>query len=185
VSLQVDVVHAGFYSWGFKLTDAAAREIDFGSGSGFFNTGLNTLTVTFEGAKIGAFGVNGPYELRDLLLQGAGASLVVVDAGRTEPYLVSLFEGGVVVDTTPPVISSLLASQNSLWPPNHQMVPIAITATAIDAIDPNPLCAITAVASSAPPSGNGSGNTSSDWSITGGLTVELRAEGAGSGPGRI
>lgn len=185
VTLQADVVRAGFYQWGFKLTDGAGREIDFGSGFGFFNTGLNDLAVTFDGSKIGAFGANGPYQLRDLLVQGAGASLVVVDAGRTQPYLVSQFEGGVVLDTTPPVISSVAASPNVLWPPNHQMVPVSITATAVDAIDPNPVCAIASVASSEAPDLNGSGNTSTDWSQTGGLTLELRAERAGNGPGRV
>ena len=101
VSLETDVLRAGFYSWGFKLTDQLAREIDFGSGFGFFTPGLNQLAVTFEGAKIGASRANGPYQLRDLLVQGPGVSLVVSDIGRTQPYRNGQFEGGV--SNEPPV----------------------------------------------------------------------------------
>jgi hypothetical protein len=41
------------------------------------------------------------------------------------------------------------------------------------------------VTSSEPANGTGDGNTSSDWEITGPLTVDLRAERAGTGSGRI
>jgi len=93
VSVQVNVLTSGFYSWGYKLSDANANEIDFASGNTFFNAGLNNLSVTFDGAKIGAHVVNGPYQLRDLLLQGGGASLVVTDVGRTQAYQFTQFEG--------------------------------------------------------------------------------------------
>lgn len=96
VSVQVDVLTSGFYSWGFKLSDAAAREIDFASGAAFFTTGLNNMNVTFNGAKIGAFGVDGPYQLRDLLLQGTNTSLVVTDIGRTQAYRFTQFEGSLL-----------------------------------------------------------------------------------------
>lgn len=94
VSVQVNVLTSGFYSWGFKLTDQGAHEIDFASGSAFFSAGLNNLNVTFSGLKIGAFGANGPYQLRDLLLQGGqGTSLVAIEIGSTQPYQFTQFEG--------------------------------------------------------------------------------------------
>ena len=272
VSVQVEIVRAGFYSWGYKLADQLGREIDFASGFGFFNVGLNQLAVTFEGAQIGAFGVNGPYQLRDLLVQGPGASLVVTDIGRTQAYRVSQFEGAIsnqppvadagpdrtieatglttpvmldgsassdpdgdpltyewrdsadhlvattatanvslppgvqtftltvddgrggtasakvtmtVRDTTAPTISSSVASPSILWPPNHKMVPVSLTATAVDAVDPSPACAITSVASNEPVDGLGDGDTGPDWDVTGSLALNLRAERAGNGTGRI
>ena len=38
----------------------------------------------------------------------------------------------MVVDCTLPVISSAAASPNSLWPPNHKMIPVVVTVTATD-----------------------------------------------------
>jgi hypothetical protein len=272
VSLEVDVVRDGFYSWGFKLTDQLAQEIDFGSGSAFLDHGLNELLVTFEGTKIGAFGVNGPYQLRDLLVQGSGASLVVTDIGLTEAYRVSEFEGALnneppiadagpdrtieavgpstsvlldgsvssdpdddslayewrdsagrlvattatanvslplgahtftltvddgrggtatddvtitVTDTTAPAISSLVASPNILWTPNHRMVPVSLTAAPLDAVDPDPVCAIMSVVSNEPANGQGDGDTAPDWITKGSLELDLRAERAGGGMGRV
>ena len=37
-----------------------------------------------------------------------------------------------VEDTTPPKIGTVTASPNTLWPPNHKMVPVAVTVDATD-----------------------------------------------------
>jgi Calx-beta domain len=110
VSVQVNVLTSGFYSWGYKLSDATANEIDFASGNTFFNVGLNNLSVTFNGAKIGAHAVNGPYQLRDLLLQGAGTSLVVTDVGRTQAYQFTQFENAPFVQLS---VSSFSVNENA------------------------------------------------------------------------
>jgi hypothetical protein len=89
-----------------------------------------------------------------------------------------------VKDTTPPVISALSASPNVLWPPNHKFVPVQVSVSATDTCDPNPTCVVASVASSEPVTGGGTGNTSPDFLITGPLSVKLRAERAGPGPGR-
>jgi hypothetical protein len=90
-----------------------------------------------------------------------------------------------VADTTPPEITSAVADRSSLWPPNHRMVPVTIAVTATDACSPTVTCAITEVTSDEPVDGGGDGNTSPDWEITGDLTVDLRAERAGGGDGRV
>lgn len=46
-------------------------------------------------------------------------------------------------------------------------------------------CTVTSVGSSEPVNGLGDGDTAPDWAITGPLTVNLRAERAGNGPGRV
>jgi hypothetical protein len=84
----------------------------------------------------------------------------------------------------PPVITSTSPSESSLWPPNHQMVPITITIAATDNLSPAPVCSIASVSSNEPQNGLGDGDTPNDWLITGAKTVQLRAERAGNGNGR-
>jgi hypothetical protein len=88
-------------------------------------------------------------------------------------------------DTTPPVIHSVSSAPNVLWPPDHKMVNVAVTATATENCDSTPVCTITGVSSTEPVSGLGDGDTAPDWTITGNLNVDLRAECSGIGHGRI
>lgn len=90
-----------------------------------------------------------------------------------------------VVDTTAPVIQSLTPSSSALWPPNHGMVPVRVAAAVSDAVDMAPATRIVAVTSNEPVDGTGDGDTAPDWIITGDLTVDLRAERAGTGAGRV
>lgn len=85
----------------------------------------------------------------------------------------------LVRDTTPPHIVSITASPNSLWPPNHKMVAVTISVIASDLVDPHPISHIVSIASNQPINGNGDGNTSIDWEITGPLTANVRSERAG------
>lgn len=87
-----------------------------------------------------------------------------------------------VVDTIPPVITSVAATPNALWPPNHKMVKIAVSATVEDVCGPT-TWKITSITSSEAVDAIGSGNTSPDWTITGAHTANLRAERSGvTGP---
>jgi microsomal dipeptidase-like Zn-dependent dipeptidase len=91
-----------------------------------------------------------------------------------------------VTDTTKPVITSLSASPASLWPPNHKMKAITVSATATDVCSSSPsVCQITGISSNEPENGLGDGDTAPDWQITGPLTANLRAERSGTGTGRI
>jgi hypothetical protein len=98
-----------------------------------------------------------------------------------------------VVDTTPPVIRSIAASPATLWAPNHALVPVSVTAQATDVCDAAPRCEIVAVTSNELVLGPGSGSTSPDWIVTDAgpkaspamLGLELRAERAGGGSGRV
>ena len=73
-----------------------------------------------------------------------------------------------VRDTTAPVIRSLTADPSVLSPPNNRMVPVTITADVADAVDASPETRIVSVTSTQDIAG--------DFTITGPLTVELRAE---------
>jgi hypothetical protein len=65
------------------------------------------------------------------------------------------------------------------------MEPVTVTVDATDLCDPNFSCEIISVTSDEPINGVGDGNTSPDWIITGPLTVDIRAERAGPGDGRV
>lgn len=75
-----------------------------------------------------------------------------------------------VFDCSRPVFSSLTANPNVLHPAKGQMVPVTLTAVVRDNCDPRPICRIVAVVSSEKDSG------SSDWRITGDMSLKLRAE---------
>src|SRR5262245_11499361 len=77
-------------------------------------------------------------------------------------------------DTQPPAFKTLTPSATSLWPPNHQMVPVSVQAEIVDLIDAAPSARIVSVSSNEPIDGVDDGNTSPDWEITGPLSVNLR-----------
>ena len=84
-----------------------------------------------------------------------------------------------VQDTTAPQIVSITATPNSLWPPDHRMVNVAVAVVAVDAVDPSPVSTILSVSSNQPDNGTGDGDTAGDWTITGPLSLQLRAERSG------
>jgi hypothetical protein len=95
------------------------------------------------------------------------------------------------LDDTPPALDPV-PSTATLWPANHKMVTVVIAANATDGSG-SPLALTAEVTSNeaedAP--GEGDGDTASDWttpvvsSSSGTVTVDLRAERAGNGTGRV
>jgi len=83
----------------------------------------------------------------------------------------------------PPVCGGAQASPNGLWPPNHQLVQVGIVGVTDPEGDPVTLT-VTKVTQDEPVNGLGDGDTSPDAVIQG-AKVQLRAERAGSGNGRV
>jgi Tol biopolymer transport system component len=78
----------------------------------------------------------------------------------------------------PPVISSITATPDVLWPPDNRLVQVSVEVVVSDDSDPAPVCDISNVASNESVAGIG-------WQMTGALTVELPAQRRGKGAGRI
>ena len=107
-----------------------------------------------------------------------GATPVLFSTADQSSNVGSCSAAVTVVDTTAPTISTVTATPDQLWAPNHKMVPVTLTVSVED-ICSSTTCQIVSVASNQPINGIGDGNTTPDWTITGPLTLELRAERAG------
>jgi len=102
------------------------------------------------------------------------------DAGNTSTGSFTV----TVRDTTAPTITSLGNNAPTLWPPNHKMVAVAVSAASSDLVGVTSLKIVSAT-SNEPDNGLGDGDTANDIQITGALTLHLRAERSGGGNGRI
>ena len=105
--------------------------------------------------------------------------------------LVADFRDGVegalfrVCPESKPVCINVTANPSILWPPNHEMVPISITNSLSDDCNPDTACRVIEVWSNESVNGLGDGDMAPDWEITDNLTINLRAERAGNGTGRV
>jgi probable HAF family extracellular repeat protein len=84
-----------------------------------------------------------------------------------------------IVDTEPPLITSASVSTSMLQPPDGRMIPLTVSVSATDNMDPAPVCAIALVVSNEAPSGS-----DADIQYTGAFTLSLRASRQGAGDGR-
>ncbi len=186
VNLVTEVDNAGFYSWSARLIDGNGRELGFTGNAGFLHAGTNTLQLFFDGQAIGSNGTDGPYFVANLLLFGAGHSLIATRAFTTDAFHASQFEG-FVLDQTPPKLTISL-SPSVLSPPDHKLQEIVATITVSDNVDPNPTVKLVSITSSEPDDGLGDGDTPNDIQGADFGTDDrrffLRAERSGTGLGR-
>jgi DNA/RNA endonuclease G (NUC1) len=88
-----------------------------------------------------------------------------------------------VIDTTEPTIGGVTTTPNELGAPNHKMVDVRVEYSVTD-FSGAPSCTLS-VASNEPINGIGDGHTSEDWRVVDAHHVQLRAERAGGGGGRV
>lgn len=92
VRAEVLVRTAGDYEWSGTLTDAAGNEIAFASAEGLFTVGSNFITFDFDGSLIGQHGANGPYNVRSVVVFGAGESAIIAQLLETQAFAFKEFE---------------------------------------------------------------------------------------------
>jgi hypothetical protein len=88
-----------------------------------------------------------------------------------------------VNDSTPPQITGLCVSQSSLWPANHTMRDITVNYSVTD--NCSNATTIVTVTSNEPVNGTADGDTAPDWIVEDNHHIQLRAERAANGTGRI
>lgn len=114
----------------------------------------------------------------------SGTNSVSINAENAAGSVADCTTTVVEVDTNPPVIISAAPSRSSLWPPNHKMVKINVTAQTTDNCSAV-TWKIIGVTSNEAVDAKGSGHTAPDWQILDDHSVNLRAERAGPGSGRV
>jgi hypothetical protein len=95
ISIGIIADVAGNYNYSTTLLDRNGRELGFRSGSITLHTAANTLSLSFDGLPIGQGGLDGPYFLSNLLVFGAGQSLIATRAFTTPAFFARQFEGFV------------------------------------------------------------------------------------------
>jgi probable HAF family extracellular repeat protein len=85
-------------------------------------------------------------------------------AGNSASSSVDVF---VTPDTTAPVINSVSASPDNLWPPDNRLVAVTVTVSASDDVDASPVCALTTI----------TGGAAGDATVVPPLGATLRAVG--------
>ena len=111
-----------------------------------------------------------------------GTNVVTVTVTDTATNSASCSTVVTVVDTIPPVIVSASANPNTLWPPNHKLRNVTVSAVVTDLCGPTTWKIISVSSNDTDEKkGNGKGNGGGDvdWIITGDHTVKLRAERSG------
>lgn len=87
-----------------------------------------------------------------------------------------------VVDSVPPMISSVATDVAFAPPPDLELVDVDLSVDAVDANDTMPRCRATAITANEAIDAPGRGSANFDWLITGPLTLKLRAEWNGDAP---
>ncbi|PWU25252.1 MAG: hypothetical protein C5B48_02270 [Candidatus Rokuibacteriota bacterium] len=113
----------------------------------------------------------------------ATSSSIASSTPDPNPYNNGASIGATVVNA-PPGIAGATATPSSLWPPNHKMVDVTIAYASTDACG-HALAGTLSVSSNEPINGTGDGDLAPDWVIVDDHHVQLRAERAGSGGGRV
>lgn len=88
-----------------------------------------------------------------------------------------------VSDNEKPVINQVSVTPSVLWPPNHKMNNVTVNYSAWD--NCGNYNTTLSVSSNEPVNGTGDGDTAPDWIIVDNHHLQLRAERAGAGKGRI
>jgi predicted extracellular nuclease len=105
------------------------------------------------------------------------------DADRPERF--SDHDIPVAYFQLPVIITNASLDQAILWPVDHKMVTVTVNYNLQNACDTNPVTVKLSVSSNEPVNGTGDGSTSPDWVVVDAHHVQLRAERAGTGSGRI
>ena len=92
VSLPVDFLNRGNYSWSARLVDQNGTEVALASGNDSFEAGTAMLLLRFNGPEINANGVDGPFFVRNFIVFGNNESLTVTETLTTPAITANQFD---------------------------------------------------------------------------------------------
>ncbi len=145
-------------------------------GSGFVDPGA-TASDACAGDRIGAIQVAGGVDAAHV---GTYQLTYTVSDGYNTASVTRTVN---VVDTTRPVISAVSPSVSILWPPNHQFISVGLGYSVTD--NSGAAACSVGVLSNEPANGTGDGDSAPDWLVINAQAIQLRAERAGGGDGRV
>jgi len=159
---------------------SGAYSFNFQSQSGYLDHGLasSALRPRITGAVFWHVNADEPAALDDNNFNQP--ALFTADQFRSsdhDPVIVGICE------TTAPVVQ-VMATPNTLWPPDHRYRDVTASVSVTDA-DPSATVELVSVTSNEPDNGEDDGNTVNDIVIVDDVHFELRAERSGVGTGRI
>lgn len=148
-----------------------------------------TLLDSF-GSEVGSFSLD-PGESADAVKSSSGvlsmtvfSGTVTVTVGNEAPVTLRVGQTHGFILCTPLGIEQLAASPAVLWPANHRLVPVTLSPSLAGTCG-TATFEIISVTSNEPTNALGDGETAPDWVVGAGLTLKLRAERSGAGPGRV
>jgi hypothetical protein len=151
-------------------------------------TGTTNITITVNGQPVAtspAGNPNDPNQVKfNTMVAGTGANTtitVVASAPNNTSVtdVIHVSAGSAVVNTTASVGTSML------WPPNHDMINVGLTAKAASACDANPTVGVTVYSNESETADTGDGPFSPDAANMASGTLRLRSERMGTGDGRV
>jgi len=146
-----------------------------------FDPATGTLLGVLKDESGADLSIDGLWSLRFGNGGKGGIKNVLYFSAGIEDQTHGLF--GALSACSGPSILGVSAAPNVLWPPDHKLVRVVINYTVADSCDSAPVCSLKVGSSDG--EGGGSGNTSPDWQVIDAHDVNLRAERAGAGDGRI
>jgi hypothetical protein len=94
VGFTIDTRQADFFTWSGELRAADGSVLGIASGAAFLSAGINQVSFTFDGRRIGASNLDGPYTVANVAAYGSGDDSALLDVlGKTTAYTATQFEG--------------------------------------------------------------------------------------------
>jgi hypothetical protein len=151
-------------------------------------TGAQNITITVNGQPVQTTSANNSNDPNQVLfsttVNGNGGNTQITVVGSA-PGNTSVTDTLTVSANNPTVNVSAQVASSMLWPPNHDLVSVGLTATAQSACDGNPSLGVRVYSNESDVAETGTGNFSPDAAGIATGTLRLREERVATDPGRV
>jgi hypothetical protein len=154
-----------------------------------YATGTQNISITVNGQPVATHPGNNPNDPNLVTFsttvagQGANTTITVVASSPTNAPVTDVIHVSAT-SSTPPTVNTKAATA-MMWPPNHDLVNVGLTAGVSSACDASPSLGVKVYSNESDTMDTGSGNFSPDAKDVAMRTLRLRSERQGSGNGRV